>query len=153
LTKRGRKDIETIGSYLALKRVRPDLILSSAALRAQLTADGLGEKVGFQGVYRYLDELYFTRPEMYMNVLSLQEAKHEVLFLIGHNPTLSELANLLQKENFTKFPPLGVLAIDLPIDSWEEILYGHPGKIDYFIYPKQFRYYMPRQIRTTWEAR
>jgi len=153
LSKRGWKDIETIGSYLALTKVRPDLILSSAALRAQLTADGLGEKIGFQGTYRYLDELYLTRPEMYLNVLSLQEAEHEAIFLVGHNPTLSELANLIQEENFTKFPSLGVLAINLFIESWGEITQGRPGSIDYFIYPKQFRYYMPRKIQTTWEDR
>jgi len=153
LSKRGHKDIEMIGSYLRLKRVRPDLILSSAALRAQLTADLLGEKIGYEGSYRYLDELYLTPPEMLLNVLSLQEPEVESLFLIGHNPALSELANILQPENFTKFPTLGVLALDLEIDSWEEIQEGCPGRIDYFIYPKQFRYYLPGQIRATLDRR
>ena len=153
LSKRGHKDIEMIGSYLRLKRVRPDLILSSAALRAQLTADLLGEKIGYEGSYRYLDELYLTPPEMLLNVLSLQEPEVESLFLIGHNPALSELANILQPENFTKFPTLGVLALDLEIDSWEEIQEGCPGRIDYFIHPKQFRYYLPGQIRATLDRR
>jgi len=149
LSKRGLKDLEMIGSYLSLKKIRPDLILSSAALRAQLTADILGEKIGYEGEYRYLEELYLTRPEMVLNVLSLQEPEVESLFLVGHNPALSELANILQPENFTKFPTLGVLALDLAIESWEEILEGCHGRIDYFIFPKQFRYYLPGQIRAT----
>ena len=138
-----------MGSYLALRNIHPDTILSSAALRAQLTADGLGEKVGFQGTYRYMDELYLTSTELILNVLSLQESDCESIFLVGHNPALTELANMLQPKNFTKFPTLGILAIDLPIESWSEITEYRDGAIDFFIFPKQFRYYMPKQIRTT----
>ncbi len=140
-----------MGSYLALRKIRPDIILSSAALRAQLTADGLGEKVGYRSVYRYMDELYLTPVELILNVLSLQEPEYDSIFLVGHNPALSELANVLQPENFTKFPTLGILAIDLPIDFWSEITECHDGTIDFFIFPKQFRYYMPKQIRATLE--
>ncbi len=151
LSGKGEKQIETMGSYLALRKIRPDIILSSAALRAQLTADGLGEKVGYRGVYRYMDELYLTPVELILNVLSLQEPEYDSIFLVGHNPALSELANVLQPENFTKFPTLGILAIDLPIDSWSEITECRNGRIDFFIFPKQFRYYMPKQIRATLE--
>lgn len=151
LSAKGRKQIETMGSYLALRNIRPDIILSSAALRAQLTADGLGEKVGYRGDYRYMDELYLAPLEMILNVLSLQEPDCQSVFLVGHNPALSELANVLQPENFTKFPTLGILAIDLPIDSWSEITECRDGSIDFFIFPKQFKYYMPRQIRATLE--
>jgi phosphohistidine phosphatase len=127
------------------------MILSSAALRTQLTADGLAEKIGYVDHIEYMDELYLTRPEMVMNVLSLQDDSYESIFLVGHNPTLTELANILQDENFTKMPTLGILAIKLDIDSWEEINENAKGKIDFFIFPKQFKYYMPGQIRTTLE--
>lgn len=153
LSGKGKKQIETMGSYLALRKIRPDIILSSAALRAQLTADGLGEKIGYRGTYRYMDELYLTSPELILNVLSLQEADCESVFLVGHNPSLSELANMLQGENFTKFPTLGILAIDLPIETWNEITECRHGTIDFFIFPKQFKYYMPKQIRATLERR
>jgi len=149
LTKQGKRDLETMGSYLALRKIHPDLILSSAALRAQLTADGLMDKTGYSGRVQYMDELYLTKPEMLINVLSLQEDQYESIMLIGHNPALSELANILQHENFTKFPTLGVLAITLDIDSWEEIKESCHGTIDFFIFPKQFKYYMPGQIRST----
>jgi len=61
---------------------------------------------------------------MIMNVLSLQEDQYNRIFLVGHNPFLTELAKKFLKENF---------------------------KIDFFIFPKQFRYYMPKQIRTILE--
>jgi len=138
-----------MGSYLALRKINPDHILSSAALRAQLTADGLAQKIQYTDHIQYMDELYLTRPEMIINVLSLQEDQHNNIFLIGHNPALTELANILQNENMTKFPTLGILAIMLDIDSWEEIKESCHGKVDFFIFPKQFKYYIPEQIRTT----
>jgi len=138
-----------MGSYLALKKVKPDLILSSAALRTQLTADSLAQKIKYTDRIQYMDELYLTRPEMIINVLSLQEDQHKNIFLIGHNPALTELANIFQNENITKLPTLGILAITLDIDSWEEIKENCYGKIDFFIFPKQFKYYMPEQIRAT----
>jgi len=138
-----------MGSYLGLRKICPDMILSSAALRAQLTADGLAEKMGYTGKVQYLDELYLSRPEMHINVLSLQEDHYESLMLVGHNPALWELANTLQAENFAKFPTLGILALELQIDSWEEIKERCHASIDYFIFPKQFKYYMPGQIRAT----
>jgi len=138
-----------MGSYLALRKINPDHILSSAALRAQLTADSLAQKIQYTDHIQYMDELYLTRPEMIINVLSLQEDQHNSIFLIGHNPALTELANILQNENMTKFPTLGILAIMLDIDSWEEIKESCHGKVDFFIFPKQFKYYIPEQIRTT----
>ncbi len=96
-----------------------------------------------------MDELYLSKTELIINVLSLQEDKHNSIFLIGHNPALSELANMLQKENFTKLPTLGILAINLDIDNWQDITDSPNGNIDFFIFPKQFKYYIPKQIRTT----
>ena len=138
-----------MGSYLALRRIKPDMVLSSAALRAQLTADGLAEKTECAGAVQYMDELYLTSPEMHMNVLSLQDDQYERIMLVGHNPALSEVANILQDENFTKFPTLGILTINLQIESWEQIKDAPHGKIDFFIFPKQFKYYMPGQIRAS----
>jgi len=134
---------------MGLRNIKPDMILSSAALRAQLTADGLAEKLGYTETIQYMDELYLTTPEMHINVLSLQEDAYDSIMLVGHNPALSELANILQHENFGKFPTLGVLSITLDIEFWEEIKESCHGTIDFFIFPKQFKYYMPGQIRST----
>ena len=148
LKKRGHKDLDTISSYMSLQQLKPDLIISSLALRAQTTADQLGKKIGYEGRIHYMEELYNSRPETLMNVLTLQDDSYETIFLIGHNPELTEFANFLVEDNFPKLPTLGVLAIHLDIDSWSEIK-EECGKIDFFIQPKQFKYYMPKQIRTT----
>jgi phosphohistidine phosphatase len=130
-----------------LQNLKPDLILSSLALRAQITADVLAQKIGYDDRIHYMGELYNSRPETLMNVLTLQDDSYNSIFMIGHNPELTEFANFLIEENFSKMPTLGVLAIHLDIDSWSEIT-EKCGKVDFFIQPKQFKYYMPKQIRT-----
>jgi len=133
---------------MSIQKLKPDLILSSLALRAQTTAMELAKKIDYEGRIHYMEELYSSRPETLMNVLTLQDDSDDTIFLIGHNPELTEFANFLIEENFSKFPTLGVLAINLNIKSWSDI-YESCGEVDFFIQPKQFKYYMPKQIRTS----
>ena len=147
LSKRGKKDINTIGSYLALRGINPDLILSSCALRAQETTDLLSKKISFSGMKHYLEELYLTSLEDIKEIVMIQDSDVNSMFIIGHNPQLHELANLLTEDHISKFPSLGVVAINFDIVEWSEIS-TTKGELDFFIFPKQFKYYMPRQIRT-----
>jgi len=93
-----------------------------------------------------MHELYMVRPETLMNVISLQEEQYDSIFLVGHNPELTELANLFIKDSLSKLPTLGIIAIKLDIESWSDIEEKY-GEVDFFIYPKQFRYYMPQAIK------
>ena len=138
-----------ISSYLALQKLQPDLILSSCALRTQITTDTIAKKINFMGHIQYMDELYLTRPEMSLNVLSTQDDNYKKIFYIGHNPTLTELVNKFTDNTFGKFPTLGIIALELAIDSWKEIANISNAKIEFFIFPKQFKYYMPKHIRET----
>ncbi|MDQ7084202.1 MAG: histidine phosphatase family protein [Sulfurovum sp.] len=147
LSSKGYKALNTMSAYLSIQKLKPDLILTSLALRAQITADKLAEEIGYKGKIHYMDELYNSRPETFINVLSLQDESYESIFLVGHNPELTEFSNFLLRDNFYKFPALGVLALELTIESWSEIV-ENCGEITFFIQPKQFKYYVPKQIRT-----
>jgi len=149
LTKHGLDDLTTMGSYIALRKIKPDLILSSCALRAQITADTLAKKIEYKQNISYMNELYLTKPEIILNVLGAQEDTYESIFLVGHNPALTELVNIFTDDHFTKFPTLGIFSLKLNIDSWKDISEMTNAKIDFFIFPKQFKYYMPEQIQST----
>ena len=152
LTNRGRKDINTIGSYLKFQGIKPDLILSSCSLRTQETADGLGDKLEFEGPRLYLQELYLSSPETLKETLMMQEKSYDSILVVGHNPQVTDLVKILTDEHISKMPALGVAAINFDIEDWSE-LETAKGEIDFFIYPKQFKYYMPKQIRTTLELK
>jgi len=107
----------------------------------------LAERLEYNGSVLYLRELYRTDPDVLMEILSMQDDEHETLFLIAHNPELSELANLLSPDHFGKIPALGIVSLTFDITEWSDLTEAPPGHTEFFIYPKQFRYYMPRQIR------
>ena len=147
LTKKGLKDINTMGSYLALRGVFPDVILSSCALRAQETTNILAQKIDFTGAKFYLKELYLSSPEIIKEFIMAQDDEMSEIFVVGHNPQISELVYILSGEHISKIPSMGIVAINFNIKEWNE-LEGKQGQIDFFINPKQFKYYMPKQIRT-----
>lgn len=147
LNKKGLKDIQTIASYLALHNISPDIILSSYALRAQETAISLAKRLSFSGEQHFLEELYYAPYEDVKSIIMAQDKESETLFIIGHNPQLNELTNALSNECVSKIPTMGVVALSFDIEEWSEIEIVK-GNIDFFIYPKQFQYYMPRQIRS-----
>ncbi len=135
-----------MGSYLKLRCILPDLVLASCSLRTQETADGLADKLAFEGTRQYLQELYLTSPETLKETLMLEENHYESILVVGHNPQVTELANMLTEEHISKVPTLGIVAINFDIDEWSELEEAE-GEIDFFIFPKQFTYYMPKQIR------
>ena len=88
-----------------------------------------------------------VRPEVIMDTLSLQEDKYNDIFLVGHNPELTEIINNLIDDDFQKLPTMGMICINLDIKSWSDIK-DIKGEVEFFISPKQFKYYVPKQIRT-----
>ena len=124
--------------------------MTSCSLRTQETADQLADKLEFEGPRYYLRELYLTPPETLKEMLMMQEKHFESILVVGHNPQVTELVNMLTEEHISKIPTVGVVAINFDIEEWSELEEAQ-GEIDFFIYPKQFKYYMPKQIRTTLE--
>ncbi len=150
ITKKGLKNIKTMGSYLALRGIQPDVILSSCALRAQETSNILADKIEFSGPKYYLQELYLSPPELIKEIIMAQDDQFSKMFIVGHNSQLSELVFMLSGEHVAKMPSLGIVAIEFDIQEWDE-LEDKQGEIEFFITPKQFKYYMPKQIRAVLE--
>ena len=135
---------------MKLRRIIPDLVIASCSLRTQETADTLADALEFEGPRYYLKELYLTKPETLKETLMMQEKHFDSILVVGHNPQVTELANMLTEEHISKIPTVGVVAINFDIKKWSQ-LEKTQGEIDFFIYPKQFKDYMPKQIRATLE--
>jgi len=131
-----------------LRGILPDLIISSCSIRTQETADGLADKLEFEGPRYYLQELYLTLPKTLKETLMMQENHFNTIFVVGHNPQVTEFAKMMTGGVVSKIPALGVVAINFDIEEWNQ-LEAAEGKVDFFIYPKQFKYYMPKQIRAS----
>lgn len=106
LSKRGRRDAETIARHLAERGGTPDLVLSSTAARARATLEPLLEHVKPRRLL--LDRDLYLAPGAKL-LEHLREAGEGVgsALLIGHNPGLHELALLLTDPGSpVELPPL-----------------------------------------------
>ncbi len=137
LNKRGKRSIPLMAKALKEKGVMPDLILASAAKRAKKTAKGLARELGYSEEIRFDESLYFTEPETMMEKIRNVDHSCETLFLIGHNPEITELSNILTETYIDNIPTLGIVSIALAIEKWKEVEKGK-GKMQAFIFPRMF---------------
>ena len=138
LNRRGEKAILIMANALKEKRVMPDLILSSSAKRAKLTAKGLAKKIGYHGKIQYIDALYMAEPETIVRLIKDVNDKFDTLFIVGHNPETTEFSNIMTDDYIDNVPTLGIAAFNLPIDHWGKFKLGE-GQMQFFIYPKMFK--------------
>lgn len=137
LNKRGQKAILTMAEVLKEKKIMPDLILSSSAKRAKLTAQGLAKNIGYKGKIKTSDALYMAEPEEVISMIKEIEDQCHSVFIVGHNPETTELTELMIDEYIDNVPTLGIVALNISIKHWEKIKSANVT-LDFFIYPKMF---------------
>lgn len=106
LSKRGRRDAETMARHLAQRGGTPDLVLSSTAARARATLAPLLEVLKPRRIL--LDRALYLAPGAKL-LEHLRETGEQMgtVLLVGHNPGLHELALLLaDPESPLELPPL-----------------------------------------------
>lgn len=100
LSARGRRDAPRMGRWLRAHGLRPDLVLSSPALRARQTTEAVLEALELpQERLRYDDRLYLAGVDTLLAVITECPARTGMLLLVGHNPGLEELLERLGAES------------------------------------------------------
>ena len=95
LTPRGHKDAAAVGRWLAAQEIRPDAAVVSAATRAHQTWDGVCRGAGW-GLAPTLDRgLYAADGDTALDILRAVDDNAVCVVLLGHNPTVAYLAQLL----------------------------------------------------------
>lgn len=93
LSEKGYGDAEIVADRAADKGYRPDIILSSTARRCRETAEAVHRAMGLSVELRFVDELYNTTPDVYLEILLTQTAA--AVMLVGHNPTIEQTLETL----------------------------------------------------------
>lgn len=133
LNSRGRKGSETISEILKQKKVTPDLILSSTAVRARETLDIILRLAKLRGEVRYDERVYEATVDRLLEVVTQIEKGVQSAMIVGHNPGLENLLTALTKE--TKPMPTAALAkITFKISNWTDTIKG--GSLEWVITPK-----------------
>jgi phosphohistidine phosphatase len=137
LNKRGKRDAPLMGGILKFRELAPDRIISSPAKRARKTAKLIAAGVGCDaGTIDVRERIYMQGvPALIELVQELDDAWKRV-YLVGHNPDLTELVNRLAGEGIDNIPTCGVASIEFEVDSWAHVMAG-AGRLAFFDYPKR----------------
>jgi phosphohistidine phosphatase len=137
LNKRGQRDAPEMARRLRSRRLKPDLILSSPAVRALTTAAVMARELKVPAAQVLQDErLYLAAPADLLAVIRELggDAKHLMVF--GHNPGMTECANQLSAgEHIDNLPTCGVFTAQFDIAAWGDLAW-HSGQEAEFDYPK-----------------
>jgi len=129
LNKRGKKDAPRMGKLLVDNELIPQRILTSTAVRSRMTVEAVVEVMNYTGEVSYLDSLYMAEPDIYLELLSLMPDDLERILVIGHNPGLEGLLQILSGR-VESLSTASVAFLSLPIKSWKEIrLHENPAEL------------------------
>ena len=128
LNKRGRRDGPRMGELMRKYGLMPDIVISSDAVRAQLTADAVAEAARYAGEILLDPRLYMASPADILSLLRTVRENAETVMIIGHNPGLEELVEQLTGER-QDFPTAALAHIVLEIDQWRDLTLSTRGTL------------------------
>lgn len=139
LNNRGRTDAPLMGEQLAKRHIRPDLLLSSPAVRALTTASIVARELGYDMDRIRVDaNLYHADRQELLRVIKATEPEVEELMLVGHNDGLTDLANHLSPEYVDNIPTTGVMSLSFTCDAWQDIAKQN-ARFNFFDFPKNYK--------------
>jgi phosphohistidine phosphatase len=136
LIDKGISRTRKIAGFLSDKKVVPDMILSSHAVRAFETAKLLATKLNYPIEKIKIDEnLYFLGQQAMENILlGLDDGLKEVM-LVGHNPDMTNFVNLFLDKKIDYLPTTGVVCVRFDTNHWNEVFLAK-REIPFVITPK-----------------
>jgi len=136
LNKRGKKDCPEMATRLAKAAIRPDLIVASPAKRARKTAVCIAKGTGYNKKnIDYYEDLYFGTFSHHLQLIEELLGKVNVLFLVGHNYTMTELGEHLTGSYLGNVPTCGIVGVEYPEPDGFTSGAG-AGRLLFFDFPK-----------------
>ncbi len=138
LNERGLRDAPFMAKMLRAKGVQVDQIVSSPANRAFATAMFFAEAFDItEKDIQVVHRIYEALPETVIKIIQGFGSAQNTVFLFGHNPTLTTVANLFTHKHIFNIPTCGIVRIDATIDDWGAFQYP-AATVTEFYYPKQY---------------
>jgi phosphohistidine phosphatase len=107
LNERGLRDAPEMAARLKHAGYAPEVLISSSAIRARTTASFFAETFGLDLA---IDPgLYHAAPEVYLNRLDDLPAEISTAVFFGHNPGITQIADLIQRGCTDNVPTCGIV--------------------------------------------
>jgi phosphohistidine phosphatase len=149
LSARGRSEAERVGpalGRLAERGFRPELLLTSPALRARETLAGLGGALDAARRVEEDEALYLASAGRLLTRLQSLPDPDEQVLLVGHNPGLGELVQLLVERGAAEvllraaqgLAPGALAALRIATPRWRDLAPGCAELVE-FVRPGDVR--------------
>jgi phosphohistidine phosphatase len=136
LAPRGEDDAAEMGRRLGRHQAHPGVILTSPAERALATAKLIARELDFPWEeIRAEKSAYLADVSALLRLVRGIDERVESALLVGHNPGISELAQVLARNFAQELPTGAVVSIDLPADTWAGVRRGS-GSLRLYDFPK-----------------
>jgi phosphohistidine phosphatase len=137
LNARGERDAPRMGRLARKKRLSVELIISSDALRARLTAEAVADAIGYGGQILLDPRLYHASAADILAVLrSAVDDNVTTVMIVGHNPGLEDLVARLTGDP-EALPTAALAQIALPIERWPDLTASTRGTLVGLWRPKE----------------
>ena len=139
LNPRGRRDAPVMAARLKRAAKRPQLLVSSPALRAISTARVFAEVLGIStDSIQLQSKIYEASASTLLQIIQNLDDQYSHIAIFGHNPGFSELSKRLTQCDFDELPTCGMVQISLPVEHWRDVS-ANSGKMLYSSWPKDPR--------------
>ena len=135
LNKRGKRDAPRMGDLLSREDLIPDLIISSSAVRAVMTAEAAAQSSGYTGDLLVTRSLYHAGTMDYVHVLNEVNDENEPGKGVGHNPGMEELMEDLAG-SYERMVTAALAHVALPIERWGQLHESVQGTLLKIWHPK-----------------
>jgi phosphohistidine phosphatase len=135
LARRGVEAAGRVGRFLTSLQQRPEVVLSSSAVRARTTAELARDAGGWTAEIDSTPDLYEATPPDLLAIIRRQDDAISRLLLVGHQPTWSEAIGLFVGEAEVKLVTAALARVDLGVESWADASFGR-GVLCWLVTPK-----------------
>lgn len=149
LNGKGKKAAQIMGTWMAREKITFDKIIASPAIRVIETVDGVEAGYGQKLNPMWERKIYLASSATLMDVIRESGGDADHVLMIGHNPSMEDLAlnlvseserdnaetSLMLDELYQKYPTGTFAQIELEIDDWESIG-SNPGRLLHFKRPR-----------------
>jgi phosphohistidine phosphatase len=138
LSDRGFADAPAMGKKLKKIGVLPDIIIASPSTRTTQTLSLICDQIKFDfDAVKWDSTIYRCSDEDMLNAITTIRTGTGSAMIVGHNPTITNLANRFQDDTtFEEIPTCGVVALQFETGNWADVR-THKAKLLFFDYPKK----------------
>lgn len=136
LNERGLRDAPVMGKRLKKAGITPDLIICSTANRTRQTAKYIAEATGYDiNRVKWEEKLYHCVPSVFEELLYEVADDVKTVFIIAHNPGITEFANQLSPGfSVGNMPTCSIVGTHFEAEGWNSFpiakqtvfLFDHP---------------------------